>query len=96
MPSEHERITAPSHSLEGAPMTSIATQLVTHRTELNEDYQFVMRCQDGKYGALASEIAIDVVARETVEGDDPTPEVMADAIIAEARQTELDTLLIAA
>jgi hypothetical protein len=77
-------------------VTSLATQLQTHRTGLNADYQFVMRCQNGKYGTLASEIAVDVAARETVEGDVPTPDAMADTIIAEVHQTELDTLPIAA
>jgi hypothetical protein len=77
-------------------MTHLMIQLQNYRAELSEDYQFVMRCQDGKYGALASDIAVDVVARETVEGNEPSPNAMADAIIAEVHQTELDTRPIAA
>jgi hypothetical protein len=76
--------------------TSTARDLVIARIELGDDYQFVMRCQDGAYGQLVAEVAIDVVARETLDGDEPTDACMADAIIADVSQTVRDVLPLAA
>jgi hypothetical protein len=73
-----------------------ARQLVISRIALGDDYKFVMRCQDGEYGQMVSDVAVDVVARETVDGEEPTDAYMADAIIAEVRQTEQDVLPLAA
>lgn len=78
------------------PTISVASQLEDHRIELGEDYQFVMRCHDGRYGPLARDVAIDVLARETVNGDEAADTDRADAIVAEVRQTEQDVLPIAA
>lgn len=75
---------------------SLASQLVIARIELGDDYTFVMRCQDGEHGQLVADVAVDVVARETVEGDEPTDAYLVDAIIAEVSQTEQDVLPLAA
>jgi hypothetical protein len=76
--------------------TSFAGQLVIDRITLGDDYRFVMHCQDGGYGPLVAEIAVDVVCRETVEGDEPTDAALADAIIAEVSLTKQDALPFAA
>lgn len=76
--------------------TTIASQIEARRIDTAQDYQFVMRCQDGVYGSLVRDVALDVVARETVDGSEPDPADLADAIIADVRQTEQDVLRYAA
>lgn len=68
-----------------------ADRIARHRAIAGDDFTFVMRCQDGVYGRLVQESAEDVVARETVEGHEPAPSDMADAIIDEVRDAEADT-----
>jgi hypothetical protein len=71
--------------------STAADRIARHRAAAGDDFAFVMRCQDGVYGRLVQESAEDVVARETVEGHEPAPSEMADAIIDEVRDTEADT-----
>jgi len=71
--------------------STAADSIARHRTVVNDDFAFVMRCQDGVYGRLVQESAEYVVARETVEGHEPAPSDMADAIIDDVRDTEADT-----
>jgi hypothetical protein len=71
-----------------------ADRIARHRAAAGGDFTFVMRCQDGVYGRLVQESAEYVVARETVEGHEPSPSAMADAIIDEVHDvldTEADT-----
>lgn len=75
---------------------SIASQLEGHRIELGDDTTFVLRCQDGAYGRLVSDVAVDVVAGDTSDGNDPGPAALADAILVEVRQTVQDARPLAA
>ena len=77
-------------------LAHIAGQLDLHRSTLGNDQQFVLRCQDGAYGPLVSDLALDVVARDTTDGTEPAAADLADAIIAEVRQSCPDPLPMAA